>query len=213
LKPNFRIGWWRLGADFADSSKDDVSSKAKSLAHGAPYFLSVGTLEPRKSYPVALEAFERLWRAGKDVRYAIVGRRGWSARHIVKHILEHPEYEHRLFWFDDAGDADLDFLYKHARAVVAPSFAEGFGLPIVEAARHGLPTIASDIPVFREVGGDAIAYFDCLDSNSLADRIAEFLEAPKAPQDLPETSWRESTKLLLSLIRDEAYQLSLREPA
>jgi len=211
LKPNFRVGWWRLGADFSNSTKEEVSEKARSLGQGPSYFLSVGTIEPRKSYPIALDAFERLWRDGRNVRYAIVGRRGWSARHMVSRILEHREYGSRLFWFDDAGDADLEFLYKHARAVLAPSFAEGFGLPIVEAARHGLPTIASDIPVFREVGGDAIAYFDCLDSRSLADKIVEFLGTPKSPPDLPQTSWRESTEMLLTLIRSKAYQISLKK--
>lgn len=213
LKKDFRIGWWRLGADFSVFAKDDESDAAKSLCSGAPFFLSIGTVEPRKAYPVALDAFEQLWGAGQDVRYAIVGRKGWSARHTTKRILEHPEFGRRLFWFDNAGDADLNLLYKHARAVIAPSFAEGFGLPIVEAARHGLPTIASDIPVFREVGGDAVAYFDCLDSRSLAGKIDEFLRAPKAAPNLPETSWRQSTDMLMSLIRERAYQISPKEHA
>jgi glycosyltransferase involved in cell wall biosynthesis len=207
LKPNFRIGWWRLGCDFATAASDAVSEKAKSLVDGAPFFLSVGTLEPRKCYPVALDAFERLWRSNIDARYVIVGRRGWSVRALAKRILEHPEYGKRLFWFDDASDADLNFLYEHARAAVAPSFAEGFGLPLIEAARHGLPSIASDIPVFREVGGDSIAYFDCLDSESLADKIREALASAKTAPALPQTSWRESTESFLTLIREEKYQI------
>ena len=208
LKPNFRIGWWRLGADFATAANAAVSQEAKSFVDGAPFFLSVGTLEPRKCYPVALDAFERLWRSNVNVRYVIVGRRGWSARSLVKRIREHPEYGNRLFWFDDANDADLNFLYKYARAALAPSFAEGFGLPLIEAARHGLPSIASDIPVFREVGGDAIAYFDCLDSASLADKLSEFLITSKKPPALAQTSWRDSTESFLNLIRDGKYQIS-----
>ncbi len=201
------IGWWPLGADFDAATTGEASEQARSTAPGAPYFLSVGTLEPRKGYSVAIEAFERLWAAGVDVRYIIVGRPGWNTSVLQARLRKHKEFGARLFWFDDANDADLRLLYANARGAVLASVAEGFGLPLVEAALHGVPAIASDIPVFREVGGDGARYFKLLDSASLAAGIEEMLARPKTAPALKVISWRESTEQLVRLIREEAYQL------
>ncbi len=169
--------------------------------------MSVGTLEPRKAYPVAIEAFERLWAAGRDIRYVIVGRPGWNTRALQRRLREHREFGRRLLWLDDADDADLQLLYAHARGAVNCSVAEGFGLPLVEAALRGVPVIASDIAVFREVGGDGARYFDLLDSASLAAAIDDVLARPRTAPAIETISWRESALELVRLIRDEAYQL------
>ncbi len=205
LKTNLRLGWWRLGADFASPADASPSKSAVKIASGdAPFFLSVGTLEPRKGHAVALAAFEKLWAEGYQARFVIVGRRGWSTRALQRRIREHGEFGRRLFWLDDAGDADLHYLYGHTKALVFASFAEGFGLPLIEAAHFGAPVIASDIPVFREVGGDAVAYFDLLDSASLAARLREALAGGQEAARLPVLTWRESTRALVALLRDEA---------
>ena len=208
-KENFRVGWWPLGADFETALTSSVSKKALDLAKGDPFFLSVGSLEPRKAYPLALDAFERLWRSGEAVAYVIVGRRGWNARATEKRIREHPEYNRRLFWFDNAGDEDLRFLYEHARGAVCASFAEGFGLPMIEAAHYGVPVIAADIPVFREVGGEGAVFFDLLDAESLAARVKETLTAQKVAPKTSGVSWLQSTQELVRILRDDAYQMRL----
>jgi len=87
------------------------------------------------------------------------------------------------------------------------SVAEGFGLPLVEAALRGVPVIASDIAVFREVGGDGARYFDLLDSASLAAAIEDVLARPRTAPAIETVSWRESALELVRLIREEAYQL------
>lgn len=208
-KAGLRLGWWHLGADFATPGDGKPSrAVAEMSSSGAPFFLCVGTLEPRKAYPVALDAFEALWAEGADARIVIVGRRGWNTRALQRRIREHREFGRRLFWFDDAGDADLHFLYRHTRALVFPSFVEGFGLPLIEAAHFGAPVIASDIPVFREVGGDVVTYFDMLDSSSLAMRLREALQNAKPARRLPVLSWRESTATLCRLVRNGEYQIA-----
>lgn len=205
LKANLRLGWWHLGADFTTPAEATPSPGVVKIGSGgAPFFLSIGTLEPRKAYAVALDAFETVWGEGCDARFVIVGRRGWNTRALQRRIREHKEFGRRLFWFDDAGDADLHYLYRRTRALVFPSFAEGFGLPLIEAAHFGAPVIASDIPVFREIGGDAVAYFDMLDSSSLAARLKEALAGGRKAAPLPVLSWRESTRALVGLLRDEA---------
>ncbi len=200
------IGWWPLGADF-DIILDKPSSFAARIANGPIYFLSVGTLEPRKAYPVAIDAFERLWAAGHEIRYVIVGRPGWNTRALQRRLRQHREFGRRLLWFDDAEDADLRCLYENARGAVNCSIAEGFGLPLVEAALRGVPVIASDIPVFREVGGEGPRYFDLLDSENLAATIKDVMQSPRIAPNIRTISWRESANRLSQLIRDQAYQI------
>ncbi|MGA8169960.1 MAG: glycosyltransferase family 1 protein [Methylocystis sp.] len=200
------IGWWPLGADFT-ASVGDPTATATLIASGPPYFLGVGTLEPRKAYPIAIEAFERLWAAGDEIRYVIVGRPGWNTRALQRCLRRHPEFGRRLLWLDDAGDADLQLLYANARGAVNCSVAEGFGLPLVEAAMRGVPVIASDIAAFREVGGDGPRYFDLLDGESLAAAIKDVLAKPRVAPKIETISWRESALALTRLIREQAYQL------
>lgn len=205
---NMQIGWWPLGADFRAPPDATPSARALEItASPTPYFMSVGTLEPRKAYPVALAAFEKLWADGRDLRYVIVGRPGWNTRALQRRIRRHAEYGRRLIWLDNASDADLFHLYRHARALVFPSFAEGFGMPLVEAAHHGARVIASDIPVFREIGGDHVTYFPLLDAAALAERIGEAQAVANAVQPTKVANWRESAAILADIVRNEKYQI------
>jgi alpha-1,2-rhamnosyltransferase len=175
--------------------------------------MSVGTLEPRKAYPIALDAFERLWSEGCETRYVIVGRPGWNTRALQRRIRQHSEYGRRLFWLDNASDADLSHLYPRARGLIFPSFVEGFGMPLIEAAHHGARVIASDIPVFREVGGDDAVYFDVLDTQALAERVREALFEAREIKAPTVTTWRQSAARLVSMVRGDRYQIDAVELA
>lgn len=206
---NMRIGWWPLGADFRDCGKETPSKLAEQIASApTPFFMSVGTLEPRKAYPIALDAFELLWSEGCDARYVIVGRPGWNTRALQRRIRQHREYGRRLFWLDNASDADLSDLYPHARGLIFPSFVEGFGMPLIEAAHHGARVIASDIPVFREVGGDEAVYFDILDPQSLATRVREALAETRKVRAPAVMTWRESAEGLAGMVGCGLYQIN-----
>ncbi|MGJ0396276.1 MAG: glycosyltransferase family 4 protein [Methylocystis sp.] len=206
---NMRIGWWPLGADFGADARGAPSRTAEQIAAGpTPFFMSVGTLEPRKAYPIALDAFERLWSKGFDARYVIVGRPGWNTQALQRRIRQHQEFGRRLFWLDNASDADLSYLYPRARALIFPSFVEGFGMPLIEAAHRGAPVIASDIPVFREVGGGDVTYFDLLDAEALAARVMEAGEqGTETHGRVPVLRWRDSSATLATMLRENAYQL------
>ncbi|WP_339616208.1 glycosyltransferase family 1 protein [uncultured Gilvimarinus sp.] len=149
-------GNFRLGAELHQSS---VLSGPNPL-QAVPGFvvLAVGTIEPRKNYQVILDALDLLWHQ-HDVTLVIVGRPGWSNAEVAARLREHPQAGTRLRHFDNADDATLSACYQRADAMVCASWAEGFGLPIVEGMRHGAPVVASDIDAFREVGGDACRYF------------------------------------------------------
>lgn len=201
------VGWWLLGADFGGDAQASLSSRTASICSSArPFFLSVGTLAPTKGQAVSLTAFEKLWDAGVDTTFVVVGKRSWNTKALERRLEEHREFGRRLFWLRDADDAELRCLYRRARGVVCASFTEGFGLPLIEAAHHGAPIIASDIPIFRELGGDELVYFDMLDPGALAGRIEEELARSKAAPKLAAPSWRESTHTLTQLIDEDAYQ-------
>jgi len=141
-----------------------------------PTYLAVSTIEPRKNHSFLLDAFERLWLSGQRVRLVIVGRPGWLCEPIRRRILEHRQYQHNLWLWEDLNDAELALAYARARAVVTASVAEGFGLPIVEALRHGKRVLASDIPAHREAGRDRCEYFP-LSSTAALVRLIERREA------------------------------------
>lgn len=163
----------------------------------SPSFLMVGTLEPRKGHGLVLDAFEQLWKQGIDANLIIVGREGWMSSALADRIRNHPEVAKRVVWLDQASDEYLELIYDHALALVAASEGEGFGLPLVEAAARGLPVIARDIPVFREVSSTFATYFDGSRLQSLVDVLVKATSAGSA-QRTPATTassstWREAT--------------------
>ncbi|PPD45006.1 MAG: glycosyl transferase family 1 [Methylocystis sp.] len=205
-RPGLKIGWFQCGADLAAPATDSPRPKiAAAVAGSAPVFLMVGTIEPRKGHRVALDAFEALWASGMDARLVIVGRRGWFEEAIVARMQSHPEFDRRLFWFDDAGDGELSYLYDRAAALIFPSYAEGFGLPIVEAALRGRPVICSDIPVLREVGRDGAIYFRVNDAEALAAAIRDFASGARAvdPAKALDVSWADSARRIVTVVARE----------
>lgn len=206
-RPGLKIGWFQCGADLAAPSAENPRPKiAQAVSGETPVFLMVGTIEPRKGHRVALKAFEALWARGVEARLVIVGRRGWLEEAVVAEILGHPERGRRLFWFDDVGDGELSYLYDHSRALILPSYAEGFGLPIVEAALRGRAVICSDIPVFREVGRDGALYFRVNDPMALAAAIEDFLSGARRadPAQALRVSWAEAArKIVETIARDD----------
>jgi alpha-1,2-rhamnosyltransferase len=177
----------------------------QDICRATPFFLTVGTLEPRKNHAVALAAFDLIWKAGIDAKYVIFGEFGWLAYAMRERITRHPEFGRRLFWLEGGDDAELRYLYRHTAALIHPSVTEGFGLPIIEAAHFEAPVIASDIRIFREIGGEAISYFDPMDPAALARLIKEALTAPRTAASINALSWKEATERLLKLVKEETY--------
>lgn len=201
------IGWAHLGADICENAGGDVSDKVRRLVESTgPYFLSVSTIEPRKGYAVALDAFDGLSARDETFKYCIVGGGGWYQDEVKARILNHPLLNKRLFWFQGVSDAELSLLYRNARALISASIAEGFGLPLIEASYYGLPVIVSDIPVYRELCGDHAAYFAVADAGSLAQRLVEALASPKTPSAIPHQSWEAAAANMRSMIARSAYQ-------
>ncbi len=156
----------------------------------APVFLMVSTIEPRKNHGYLLDAFERAWAQGSQARLCIAGRIGWKCEALVERVRQHAELNKRLFMFNDLSDKSLEYAYSHAASLVFPSYVEGFGLPLVEAMQRGLPAMGSDIPVFREIGGEFMAYFDLADPQTLVNLVTHFEATGEFPAERPVGEWR-----------------------
>lgn len=211
---DLQVGFFHLGADIEASLptggiRPDERAVLAQLAN-RPGILMVGTLEPRKRHAQALAAFELLWQQGEDVNLVIVGKEGWKLGGLAHSLRNHPESGKRLFWLESASDEALQALYGQCSALLAASVGEGFGLPLIEAAQKGLPVIARDLPVFREVGGRHASYFSGGTGADLARALAEWLALHRqgqAPQSdgLQWLSWAESTRQLWDVIGNKGW--------
>jgi glycosyltransferase involved in cell wall biosynthesis len=157
-----QIGWSHNGADIDNSAPscgmpEDANEVLAKLG-ARPSFVMVGTLEPRKGHNDILDVFDALWEHGEDVNLVIVGKQGWEVEALAQRIKTHKEYHHRLFWLEGISDEYLDQIYSACTCLIAASYGEGFGLPLIEAAQKGMPILARDIPVFREVAGEHATY-------------------------------------------------------
>ncbi len=203
------IGYFHLGADIESSQPtpgpEGEGAEVLAACQSRPTLLMVGTLEPRKGHAQALAAVETLWKTGIDLNLVIIGKEGWRTQQLARQLRRHPERNRRLYWLDGASDVLLLRLYASASALLAASYAEGFGLPLIEAAHYGLPIIARDIPVFHEVAGDFAFYFPNTDIAAVADSLRHWLQLHaegKVPQsrDMLYLTWAQSTQQLLKVI-------------
>jgi glycosyltransferase involved in cell wall biosynthesis len=174
----------------------------------------VGTIEPRKGHLQTIKAFEQLWAKGVEINLVIVGGEGWKSvpdvqRRTIPLIIEtlrnHPELGRRLFWLEGISDEYLEMVYGASTCLIASSEGEGFGLPLIEAAQHGLPILARDIPVFREVAGDHAIYFSGSQAMDIATAIEEWLDrndAGNVPStaNMPWQTGAESAEKILTCI-------------
>jgi glycosyltransferase involved in cell wall biosynthesis len=131
-----------------------------------PYFVCLGTIEPRKNHLLLLY----LWRHLAETlplqqvpRLLVIGRRGWENEQVIDMLERCPALKGNVEELGSCPDTRMATLVRGARALLMPTFAEGYGLPVAEALAVGTPVICSDLPVLREVGGEAPDYIDPLD--------------------------------------------------
>jgi len=142
-----------------------------------PYFVSVGTIEGRKNHVLLLQLWKRLVQkhGDKAPMLVIIGQRGWEAEHVLAMLDRAPSLQGHVLELNNASDSELAGYIAGARALLMPSFVEGFGIPVVEALQLGTPVIASDLQVFREIAGDIPHYLDSSDGAGWERAIGEFL--------------------------------------
>ena len=185
------------------------AARLRGFGIDAPYVLSVGRIERRKNQLTALKAIDRLPGlllvcAGAIHDEAMGARLDASANcRLLGRVSE----------------AERDLLYRNAEALLFPSLYEGFGLPVLEAMRHGLPVVATRTSSLPEVGGEAAIYvLDAGDSEAMADAIRRIREDPALRRRMIAAgrrqaagfTWRRCVEGVADAVRA---RLSLRAPA
>jgi glycosyltransferase involved in cell wall biosynthesis len=130
-----------------------------------PYFVCIGTIEARKNHLLLLNLWRQLAeKLGAAVpRLVLIGQRGWETESAIDMLERCPALRGVVFERTNVPDDEAARLVRGARALLLPSFAEGFGFPMVEALALGVPVLCSNLAAFRENGGDVPEYLDPLD--------------------------------------------------
>ncbi|KML62734.1 hypothetical protein VL15_02375 [Burkholderia cepacia] len=143
-----------------------------------PYFVMLGTLEPRKNHWFMLHIWRRLVETyGQEApKLVIIGRRGWECENIVDMLDRCKAIRGAVIEEANCSDERLHAWLQHARALIFPSFVEGYGMPLVEALALGIPVLASDLPIFQEIAGNIPDYVDPLDGPGWLARIVAYAQ-------------------------------------
>ncbi|MDJ1009547.1 MAG: glycosyltransferase family 1 protein [Paracoccaceae bacterium] len=155
-----------------------------------PYFVAVGTIEPRKNHGLLLDVWESFEEGPGTPRLVIAGRRGWRNEPVFRR-LDAMAGKGIVIERNDLGDGAVAALIRQAHGLLFPSIAEGFGYPPFEAARFGTPIVASPLPVTRELLGDTVVYADPGDLYQWRQAIGD-LAGKKVVRDVPPLpNWRD----------------------
>lgn len=177
--------------------------QTKSVCNGNPYFLSVSTVSPNKNYESLLKAYARL--PSVSPHLVIAGRfYNDQTFRMLQSIISEEALGDRVRFLGEVANEELPPIYRGAIAFVFPSRLESFGHPLVEAMASGVPVIASDLPVFREVCQDAALYFAPHDISALSDYLSRMLRDSEMRNSLSRLgqdrarsfSWDESARKL-----------------
>jgi glycosyltransferase involved in cell wall biosynthesis len=152
----------------------DAVPTSQTLVEG-DFFLYVGNFYPHKNVDKLIEAFSSI---KEDIKLIFFGPNDFFSKKIKDNICKR-KLEKKIIFFHNYRLSDLAFFYNNAKALIHPSLSEGFGLPIVEAINFGLPIIASDIPVFREILGNKGYFFNPESSEEIKNKINLFLKEKK----------------------------------
>lgn len=140
------------------------------------FILFIGSVEPRKNVSGLLEAYALL---SEELRaeYALVlaGGQGWDSKETIARAKQLQAEGHNIILSGYVDEPTRAALYAQAAVVAVPSFYEGFGMPILEAMSYGVPVIASNLPVFKEVAGSDGLYFDPDSAKAIKDALQKIL--------------------------------------
>lgn len=159
-----------------------ATAGSRPMVH--PYFVVLSTIEPRKNHWLLLQTWKTLVETmGKSApRLVVIGQRGWECENVVYMLERCKQLKGYVFELPACTDKELATWLQHAQALLFPSFAEGYGMPLVEALAYGIPVIASDLQVFREIAGEIPEYVDPLDGKRWCEMVREYAKSDSQPR-------------------------------
>jgi alpha-1,3-rhamnosyl/mannosyltransferase len=176
--PAERISVVPLGVDtrwFREVAAEEFALVRAKFKLPSQYFISVGTLQPRKNIGAVIAAHRAMSLAQrKQTPLVIVGRAGWKCEVEIKQI-EADATTGAIIWLQHVSDKELLPILKAAQALLFPSLAEGFGLPVLEAYAAGVPVITSNTTSIPEVAGDAALTVNPLNVDSIAQSMQQIM--------------------------------------
>jgi len=172
-----KIQFTHLGCPLKD---DQFLNKERSqIKTEKPYFLYVGTLEPRKNISTLIKAFELFKENYNNKNFNLILAGGWGWKYkSIKTAIAKSSYQKNIICTDYVTEAEKIELLKNATAFIYPSFYEGFGIPIVEAMRFACPVICSNIGSLKEVAENKALYFEATDAEALCQKMKQIIEKP-----------------------------------
>jgi glycosyltransferase involved in cell wall biosynthesis len=161
---------------FEQKIKDKINEVLEKYGLEAPYFLYVGRLEKKKNTPALIEALAMLKESYPEIKekMVLIGDASFGYDE-VKYVIEEFNLNNEVIMPGWVAEEDMPFIFNSASAFIFPSKHEGFGIPILQALACGVPTAVSDIPVFKEVAGDAVLYFNQNDKKSISEAMARII--------------------------------------
>lgn len=190
-----------LGVDLA--APDHAALPALDLRR--PYFVTIGTIEPRKNHALLLDVWQRLHDILPEAeipRLFLLGGRGWRNEAVFARLDRAPFMGRTVFELPGLSDGAVSALLQGAEALLFPSFAEGYGLPPVEAAALGVPVVCAPLAVFRETLGDYPVYLEPTDVYSWVETIVAWGKdtTPEAGQRRRAPNWEDHFNQVLNLV-------------
>lgn len=143
-----------------------------------PYFIMIGTIEPRKNHLMILNVLREIIKefGDKAPKLVIIGRRGWECENVIDMLERSDSLRPYVLEIQKCNDTQLAEYLFGAQALLMPSFAEGYGIPVLEAISHKILVIASDLNVFREIAGNIPEYISPLDAIGWKKMILEYCD-------------------------------------
>jgi glycosyltransferase involved in cell wall biosynthesis len=164
------------------------------------YFVYVSTIQPRKNHALLLRVWDLIVRQHGDrsPKLLLIGARGWGNEAVFERLDDLQELSGYVIELNDLSDPEKNHYLSNANGFLFPSFDEGFGMPLIEAASFGLPIVASDLDVFRELLGDQFVALPTTDAAGWMERVVD-LSAGKRRNtyELARFSWKQQGAQLL----------------
>jgi glycosyltransferase involved in cell wall biosynthesis len=196
-----------LGFDIPELN-GGVRDDLRNFVGQAMTFLTVGTVEPRKNHLLLLNSVKQVLKKNPErkIQLLILGRDGWLNDDFKRVYESDDMIKDNILWVKDASDDEVQWAYRNCAALVYPTKNEGFGLPLVEAARFSLPIICSDIPIIHEIVGDNADYFTVDDIESLSDALVRWIDSDIHPDSskVKMYTWKECAMEVVGILNKRA---------
>jgi glycosyltransferase involved in cell wall biosynthesis len=178
------------------------------LPEKRPYFVCIGTIEPRKNHLLLLHLWRRMSeRNGAEniPKLLIIGRRGWENEQVIDMLERCTALQGCVEEYNQLPDREVQRLLKYAQGLLMPSFAEGYGMPVSEAIALGVPVICSNLPALHEASLGKALFIDPLDGPGWLAAIENVASLPVAgrivePDAIADRSWHHHVQIVLETI-------------